>query len=244
VIKDGAVSESQGFEAGLAPWVAGPQPAGTENAATWVASSSVGFTDGPGIATEDTLLWGFGLEGVTTRAERAAVLKDAVTYLTRSRTNPPPAPGPPPATYGTSVPGGVGGTVPATLSLTLGPAASFGPFTPGLAKTYFASTTANVISTAGDALLSVSDPSSVGTGHLVNGTFVLPEPLQARARNAANTGTAYNNVGSNLNLLTWSGPVSNDAVNLEFSQLVKANDPLRTGTYAKTLTFTLSTTNP
>ena len=51
-------------------------------------------------------------------------------------------------------------------------------------------------STAGDALLSVADPSSVGTGHLVNGTFVLPQPLQARARNAANTGTAYNNVGS------------------------------------------------
>jgi hypothetical protein len=101
-----------------------------------------------------------------------------------------------------------------------------------------------VTSTAGDALLSVSDPSSVGTGHLVNGSFVLPEPLQARARNAANTGTAYNNVGSNLNLLSWNAPVSNDAVSIEFSQLVKANDPLRTGTYAKTLTFTLSTTSP
>ena len=103
-------------------------------------------------------------------------------------------------------------------------------------KTYFASTAANVISTAGDALLSVSDPSSFGTGHLVNGTFMLPEPLQARARNAANTGTAYNNVGSSaspLNLLTWSGPVSNDAVTLEFSQLVKSTDPLRTGTYAR-----------
>ncbi len=62
-----------------------------------------------------------------------------------------------------------------------------------------------MISTAGDALLSVADPSSFGTGHLVNGTFILPQPLQARARNAANTGTAYNNVGSSaspLNLLT------------------------------------------
>ena len=49
---------------------------------------------------------------------------------------------------------------------------------------------------------------------------------------------------SPLNLLTWSGPVSNDAVSLEFSQLVNANDPLRTGTYAKALTFTLSTTTP
>ena len=70
--------------------------------------------------------------------------------------------------------------MPATLSLTLGPAATFGAFTPGVARTYLASTAANVISTAGDALLSVSDPSTAGTGHLVNGTFVLPQPLQAR----------------------------------------------------------------
>jgi hypothetical protein len=141
----------------------------------------------------------------------------------------------------------VGGNVPATLSLTLGPAAGFGPFTPGLAKTYEASTNANVISTAGDALLSVADPSPTATGHLVNGTFALAQPLQARARNAANTGTAYNNVGSSaspLNLLTYSGPISNDAVTLGFSQRINANDPLRTGSYSKTLTFTLSTTTP
>ena len=53
----------------------------------------------------------------------------------------------------------MGGTVPATLALTLGPAASFGPFTPGVTRTYTASTTATVTSTAGDALLSVADPS-------------------------------------------------------------------------------------
>ena len=134
VLKNGAVAETQGFETGIAPWAAGPPPAGTQNQATWVATGSVGFTDGPGIATEDTLLWGFGLEGVTTRAQRSAVLKDAVTYLTRSRPNPPPTSGPPPATYGTSQPGTVGGNVPATLSLTLGPAAAFGAFTPGVAE--------------------------------------------------------------------------------------------------------------
>ncbi len=124
---------------------------------------------------------------------------------------------------------------------------SFGAFTPGITKTYLASTTATVISTAGDALLSVADPSSLGTGHLVNGTFVLAQPLQARARNAANTGTAYNNVGSSaspLNLLTYAAPISNDAVSLEFSQLVNSTDPLRTGSYSKALTFTLSTTTP
>jgi hypothetical protein len=54
--------------------------------------------------------------------------------------------------------GTVGGNVPATLSLSLGPAASFGVFTPGIAREYTASTAANVISTAGDASLSVSDP--------------------------------------------------------------------------------------
>jgi hypothetical protein len=73
---------------------------------------------------------------------------------------------------------------------------------------------------------------------------VLPQPLQLRARNAANTGTAYNNVGSLLNLLTWNGPVANDKVNLEFSQLVNSSDALRTGAYSKTLTFTLSTNQP
>jgi hypothetical protein len=33
-------------------------------------------------------------------------------------------------------------------------------------------------------------------------------------------------------------------VTIGFKQLVRANEPLRTGTYSKTLTFTLSTTNP
>jgi hypothetical protein len=141
-------------------------------------------------------------------------------------------------------PGGVGGTVPPTLSLTLGAPASFGTFIPGVGRTYEAQTAATVTSTAGDALLSVTDADANHPGHLVNGAFFLPEPLQARARNAANTGTAYNNVGSSLNLLTWSGPISNDQLSLQFSQRINAGDGLRTGTYSKTLTFTLSTTTP
>ncbi|HEX6025745.1 MAG TPA: CocE/NonD family hydrolase, partial [Solirubrobacter sp.] len=137
----------------------------------------------------------------------------------------------------------VSGNVPATLSLTLGPAATFSPFTPGVGATYETSTTANVISSAGDATLSVADPSPVATGHLVNGTYSLPQPLQARARNATNTGIPYNNVGSSaepLNLLMYDGPISNDQVELGFSQRINATDALRTGTYSKTLTFTLS----
>jgi hypothetical protein len=132
----------------------------------------------------------------------------------------------------TDVDGDVSGTVPATLSLTLGPNVSFGAFTPGVTKEYTATTTANVISTAGDATLSVSDLSATATGHLVNGAFSLPEPLLV--------------AGSALpaTVKTYSGPVSNDPVTIEFRQLIKATDPLRTGTYSKTLTFTLSTTTP
>jgi hypothetical protein len=104
-----------------------------------------------------------------------------------------------------------------------------------------------VVSTAGDATLSVADPSSTATGRLVNGAFSLVSPLQAAATSAGGTGQALANVGGSsapTNLLTYSGPVSNDAVTLNFSQAIGANDPLRTGAYSKTLTFTLSTTTP
>ena len=94
---------------------------------------------------------------------------------------------------------------------------------------------------------SVSLASATATGHLVNGSFSLPQPLQARATKLDTTGTAFNAVGSSaspLNLLTWSAPVSNDPVSIEFKQSINANDALRTGNYSKTLTFTLSTTTP
>ena len=45
-------------------------------------------------------------------------------------------------------------------------------------------------------------------------------------------------------LLRYGGPVANDPVTITFKQPIGATDPLRTGTYAKTLTFTLSTTDP
>ena len=118
--------------------------------------------------------------------------------------------------------GEVGGTVPATLGLTVGGPATFEPFVAGVAKTYEASSTATVISTAGDAALSVSEP-----GHLTNGTFSLAQPLQVTFSKSA-----------------WTEPVSNDVVTIDFKQPIGASDPLRTGVYSKTLTFTLSTTNP
>jgi hypothetical protein len=142
---------------------------------------------------------------------------------------------------------GVSGTVPATLSLALGGAPSFGTFTPGLAMDYTATTTADVLSTAGNATLAVSDPDAAHPGHLVNGTFVLAQALQAAATSPAGTGAAFAPVGgatAPTPLLTYTGPVSHDPATLTFKQPIAANDPLRTGTYAKTLTFTLSTTQP
>jgi hypothetical protein len=146
-----------------------------------------------------------------------------------------------------STTGTVGGAVPATLSLSLGPAAAFTAFVPGVKSDYFAGTTANVISTAGDATLSVADPSTTATGHLVNGSFALPQALQAKASSPGGSGSDYAPVGGSANpttVLTYAAPVTNDPVAVGFKQSIGANDPLRTGNYSKTLTFTLSTTNP
>jgi amidase len=134
--------------------------------------------------------------------------------------------------YVTQAEAPVGGMVPATLSLTLGPPASFGAFVPGVGQEYTASTTANVISTGADATLTVTDPSPVAPGHLVNGAFALPQPLKAG-------GSVLPAV-----LKTWAGPTSNDPVTVTFTQAIAATDALRTGAYAKTLTYTLSTTSP
>ncbi|HWK28207.1 MAG TPA: hypothetical protein VNS09_16700 [Solirubrobacter sp.] len=145
-----------------------------------------------------------------TRAERLNVQsQDAFTYNSAPVTAP------------------VGGNVPATLSLTLGAAADFGAFTPGVQQTYSASTTASVISTAGEAALSVADQNTASPGHLVNGTFSLPQPL-----------------GGLGTVKTWDGPTSNENVPVTFTQAIGAGDALRTGAYSKTLTFTLSTTQP
>jgi hypothetical protein len=136
--------------------------------------------------------------------------------------------------------GTIGATVPATLALTLGPAASFGAFAPGVDAGYDAGTTADVVSTAGDAALSVSDPSATAPGRLVNGAFALAEPLQVKAGGGPFAPLS----ATPLTLLSYTAPVSHDVVAIGFRQHIAADQPLRTGAYAKTLTFTLSTTTP
>ena len=136
------------------------------------------------------------------------------------------------------VDGDAGATVPATLALTLGGAAGFGAFTPGVARDYESSASANVISTAGDATLSVSD-AGASPGRLVNGAFSLAQPVHAAVS------AAFAPVGAMpITLHSYSGPVSNDALTIHFKQTIGASEPLRTGAYSKTFTFTLSTTTP
>src|SRR5262249_50201815 len=110
----------------------------------------------------------------------------------------------------------VAGNVPATLSLTLGAAPSFGAFTPGVAKDSPRTTTANGLSTAGDASLSVADPNANSTGHLVNGTFSLPSPLLAGGNPLPTV------------VKTYAAPVFNDNATIGFTQHISVNDALRT----------------
>jgi PKD repeat protein len=146
-----------------------------------------------------------------------------------------------------STEGTVGGTVDLMLALSLQGSATFAPFTPGVEGTYDATSTAVVTSTAGDAQLTVADPDDVNTGKLVNGSYVLEQPLQARATNEDNPNTAFAPVTGTSNplvLLTYNRATAGNQVTIGFRQSIGAGETLRAGSYSKTLTFTLSTTTP
>jgi hypothetical protein len=83
VIVDGATTAQTGFEsADISPFsVAGPPAGSPGNSNNWIQSASVGFADGAGIRTDHSVLWGFGLEGVTGADTRAKLLGDALGYL-------------------------------------------------------------------------------------------------------------------------------------------------------------------
>ncbi len=82
VTADGATLAETSFEDGLGGWTVPGAPEGSDgNANDWISSTSVGYVDGPGVATGDTVYWGFGLEGVTGADTRATLVKDALTYL-------------------------------------------------------------------------------------------------------------------------------------------------------------------
>ncbi len=141
---------------------------------------------------------------------------------------------------------GVGGTVTPTLGITVGSVgASFGSFVAGTAATYSSSTAISVTSTAAGATLSAVDTDTAHPGDLVNGTFALATPLQVAATNAANPLPTFQALsGTPITILTYSGPVSNDPVTVDFQQAISATQPLRSGTYSKVVLLTLSTGTP
>ena len=101
---------------------------------------------------------------------------------------------------------------------------------------------ANVVSTAGDATLTVDR--SVDDGSGPSGQRGVLAGGAAAGQGVERRGAGGDYAALPASVLAYSGPVSNDAVTLGFRQAIGANEPLRTGTYGKTLTFTLSTTNP
>lgn len=133
-------------------------------------------------------------------------------------------------------------TVTPTLSLTLGAAPSFGALVPGTARTYTASSTATVTSTAGSATLTAGDVSPVATGRLVNGAHALAAPLQIKAGSGAFQ--PLGSLSSPITLQTFDGPVTAGQVALAYEQAVGATEALRSGTYSKSVTYTLETTTP
>jgi hypothetical protein len=82
ILADGATVAQTSFEDDLGGWSVPGAPADSgANANDWIRTASVGFVDGPGVATDHSLYWGFGLEGVTDRAKRAQLMGDAMKYF-------------------------------------------------------------------------------------------------------------------------------------------------------------------
>ena len=142
----------------------------------------------------------------------------------------------------------VGGDVPSVMQLSVSPTASFGTFVPGVAATYNTALAANVTTTTANAALTMADLSTTAPGFLENGTFKLASPLQMRTVGLGQTPlppfAPLNGTNSPATLWSWSTPVSNEGLTLDFRQSIGASEGLRAGTYSKNLLFTLSTTTP
>ena len=73
---------STSFETGLDGWaITGPPAGSAPNANNFIRTDASGFPVGNAISTPQSLLLGFGLEGVSTAAERNAVMGRALGHL-------------------------------------------------------------------------------------------------------------------------------------------------------------------
>jgi Zinc carboxypeptidase len=73
---------STSFETALDGWTVSGAPAGSgTNANDWIRTDDSGFPVGATISTPDSLLFGFGFEGIATQQSRNAVMKRVVRHL-------------------------------------------------------------------------------------------------------------------------------------------------------------------
>lgn len=160
------------------------------------------------------------------------------------------------ATAATTADTEVSGTVAAGLSIDVAPTVSLGALVPSLAgSSVTASTAVTVTSTAATASVQITDPDATATkGFLLNNaagpagtpvTYALANALQVNGPSQAPTSLAGGPVSVFDATLTPSGPnLFSTTQSVTFTQAIGANEGLRTGTYAKNLTFSVSTTTP
>jgi Zinc carboxypeptidase len=73
---------STSFEAGFDGWqVTGPPAGSAPNANNWIRTDASGFPVGSSISTPDSILMGFGFEGISTQASRNAVMGRVLDHL-------------------------------------------------------------------------------------------------------------------------------------------------------------------
>ncbi|MFD0506751.1 hypothetical protein ACFQ0G_36200 [Streptomyces chiangmaiensis] len=81
LVVGGTATETEGFETSLGAWsVAGP-PAGSPAVRKDWARTGALFTTYGAVTTDRTVLLGFGLEHVTSAADRATLIKKSLTAL-------------------------------------------------------------------------------------------------------------------------------------------------------------------
>ena len=139
-----------------------------------------------------------------------------------------------------------------TLATTCSPVV-LGSFVPGKTQEYHNTCGLKATSTAAESKLVAEDASATDTGHLVQvythgafkETYELPEPLESKATSTqGGIGGALTSLVAPTTLLTYAKPFSEDETTVTFNQKIGLHDHLHTGTYAKTITLTLSTTTP
>ncbi|RKQ93231.1 sugar phosphate isomerase/epimerase [Solirubrobacter pauli] len=143
----------------------------------------------------------------------------------------------------TSVDADLNAQVPRAMGISLAGSVTFGAIVPGIAKDYDAGTTVRATSSVASSKLTISDPSSTATGHLVNGAFAMPQAVKVGV-GATPAFAPLGGASSPTVLATWAHPLANEAVDLKFRQSVAEGDRLLEGNYSKRVTLTLSATTP